>query len=412
MTDSTLNITGPLTIGGTSTNQPITSTQTVTAPPFSNPHHGFGLNNFIGNVYATDHAVNTLTVLQNFGTASYGGYSEGVHIENNLTSATATSTPDANRSYTGITVSAAAQSEDNGVAGTPRGMFYGVFAGAGNFDAAGTGAGATYPRTLVGVRGNVSVYASTNPYIRVGVEAADYGSGSGGQGTQYDAAISVTALAGSAGWKNGILFAPTADLGFNYNYSPMSSTGTLIAADSHNSFAVNAGIDWGTWTFTGNEYNSANFSINGSTGNVAVKLGSLSVGALNPPAGTQRSVQINGAATGTAPGSFVFGYCGPNPVWGIGNYSSMFGGSFDGTCLIYSGLSTPSYRFFGLTAGILTSSSNGTVSVALSPTLRPGASVTPANNGDLVIEATSNMTLTFKFKGSDGVVRSGAIALT
>jgi len=41
----------------------------------------------------------------------------------------------------------------------------------------------------------------------------------------------------------------------------------------------------------------------------------------------------------------------------------------------------------------------------------PGSSVTPANNGDVVIEATSDTTLTFKLKGSDGVVRTGTITL-
>jgi len=41
----------------------------------------------------------------------------------------------------------------------------------------------------------------------------------------------------------------------------------------------------------------------------------------------------------------------------------------------------------------------------------PGSSVTPANNGDVVIEATSNTILTFKLKGSDGVVRTGTIIL-
>lgn len=41
----------------------------------------------------------------------------------------------------------------------------------------------------------------------------------------------------------------------------------------------------------------------------------------------------------------------------------------------------------------------------------PGSSVTPIDNGDVVIEATNNTTLTFKLKGSDGTVRSGTIAL-
>jgi len=42
----------------------------------------------------------------------------------------------------------------------------------------------------------------------------------------------------------------------------------------------------------------------------------------------------------------------------------------------------------------------------------PGASVTPVKNGDVVIEATNNTTLTFKLKGSDGVVRSATLTLT
>jgi hypothetical protein len=44
--------------------------------------------------------------------------------------------------------------------------------------------------------------------------------------------------------------------------------------------------------------------------------------------------------------------------------------------------------------------------------LAPSASVTPAANGDLVVQATSNTSLTFKLKGSDGTVRSGSIALS
>ena len=41
----------------------------------------------------------------------------------------------------------------------------------------------------------------------------------------------------------------------------------------------------------------------------------------------------------------------------------------------------------------------------------PQASVTPTINGELVVEATSNTTLTFKLKGSDGTVRSGTLTL-
>lgn len=41
----------------------------------------------------------------------------------------------------------------------------------------------------------------------------------------------------------------------------------------------------------------------------------------------------------------------------------------------------------------------------------PPASATPATNGELVVEATSNTTITFKLKGSDGTVRTGTITL-
>lgn len=48
----------------------------------------------------------------------------------------------------------------------------------------------------------------------------------------------------------------------------------------------------------------------------------------------------------------------------------------------------------------------------LSSLATPKTSATPAYNGDLVIQATSNTSLTFKLKGTDGVVRSGTITLS
>ena len=45
-------------------------------------------------------------------------------------------------------------------------------------------------------------------------------------------------------------------------------------------------------------------------------------------------------------------------------------------------------------------------------TVTPSASVTPASNGQLTFEATSNTSLTVKYKGSDGVVRSNVWTLT
>lgn len=44
-------------------------------------------------------------------------------------------------------------------------------------------------------------------------------------------------------------------------------------------------------------------------------------------------------------------------------------------------------------------------------TFTPAASATPANNGNLTFEATSNTSLTIKLKGTDGTVRSVALTL-
>ena len=41
----------------------------------------------------------------------------------------------------------------------------------------------------------------------------------------------------------------------------------------------------------------------------------------------------------------------------------------------------------------------------------PSTNITPITNGDLVIQATSNTQLTFKLKGSDGVVRTATLTL-
>ena len=43
--------------------------------------------------------------------------------------------------------------------------------------------------------------------------------------------------------------------------------------------------------------------------------------------------------------------------------------------------------------------------------IKPSASATPTNNGDMAFELTSNTTLKIKVKGSDGVVRSASLTL-
>ena len=56
--------------------------------------------------------------------------------------------------------------------------------------------------------------------------------------------------------------------------------------------------------------------------------------------------------------------------------------------------------------------SNGHTELSGGLTWAPRTSVTPLTNGDLTVEATNDTTLTFKYKGSDGTVRTGTLTLS
>lgn len=55
---------------------------------------------------------------------------------------------------------------------------------------------------------------------------------------------------------------------------------------------------------------------------------------------------------------------------------------------------------------------DGTAAMTGPITFAPGASVTPAVNGQVTFELTNNTTLTVKAKGSDGTVRTATITLS
>lgn len=76
------------------------------------------------------------------------------------------------------------------------------------------------------------------------------------------------------------------------------------------------------------------------------------------------------------------------------NVNLMIGGLFSpvGNWNIYSPSTRPSYLCGALT-------------------IKPSASATPANNGDMTFELTNDTTLKVKVKGSDGVVRSASLTL-
>lgn len=92
------------------------------------------------------------------------------------------------------------------------------------------------------------------------------------------------------------------------------------------------------------------------------------------------------------------------PVAALGDCWQGYSSGLGGWALVVGGV--PSLEVFAGVAVV-----PGALSVLGNTVLTPPASVTPANNGDLVFQKTSNTSLTFKLKGSDGTVRSGSLTL-
>ena len=63
------------------------------------------------------------------------------------------------------------------------------------------------------------------------------------------------------------------------------------------------------------------------------------------------------------------------------------------------------------TVANLSFGADGVVDLNAALTLIPGTSITPDTNGQITIEFTNNTTLTFKGKGTDGVLRTGTLTL-
>lgn len=87
-------------------------------------------------------------------------------------------------------------------------------------------------------------------------------------------------------------------------------------------------------------------------------------------------------------------------------------GSGSGILFRTNGSNNRMFIDFSGDVGIGTTVPDYKLSVAGDFGFAPGTSVTPANDGDVVIEATNNTTLTFKLKGTDSIVRTGTITLS
>jgi hypothetical protein len=123
---------------------------------------------------------------------------------------------------------------------------------------------------------------------------------------------------------------------------------------------------------------------------------------------TQAEV-ASGGTIGTFFGTYIKNPTGSGSV--TTNYGLYIEDQIKGTTN-YSIYSVGGTNYFGGKVGIGETSPDYKLDVNGAIGFTPGSSVTPVDNGDVVIEATNNTTLTFKLKGSDGTIRSGTVTLS
>ena len=172
----------------------------------------------------------------------------------------------------------------------------------------------------------------------------------------------------------------------------------------------------------------ADFQVGGASKFSVAKSGALTSGAISCGLINTNGGQINCANLvcfdvnlNTASNRIIF------------NYDTFLARDAANTLAQRNGANAQAFRLYGTytdssngrrlditstTAGIftLTATGNGTGASGnllklTAPILLPASSVTLATNGDLAFEATSNTSLTIRYRGSDGTTRSAIIAL-
>lgn len=145
------------------------------------------------------------------------------------------------------------------------------------------------------------------------------------------------------------------------------------------------------------------------------------IGGTTPAAGTFTNLAVNGGGNAlVVTGNIAFDILSRDTDWSVGYGSSatmsmrnsfLFRWSDTGHFLsaFDAGLSKAAAGRLEINSGTA-----GTLRdlILRDIILNASSSITPANNGELVFEATDNSTITVKYKGSDGTVRSGTIALS
>lgn len=120
------------------------------------------------------------------------------------------------------------------------------------------------------------------------------------------------------------------------------------------------------------------------------------------------SAVVYGDGSGSGGGTYIAGVNGGVTAWSVGSYSAINGGAYDGTMTIES---ANGYRFFGLGAGIIMSSANGTLSVSGTlPAAQEPAHTGGCTNsaGSLALSCTSNSNFNFTAGQATGFAGGGA----
>lgn len=329
--------------------------------------HDFGVNMRIRHVFG--------------GAATKGGRNALVVL---LEQKGQTSAANTNRNYAAIQGLTYAWTGDGGTdtGVNSRGWYFGV-------------AGATYIPALAANIGHATG-TEFNTFIEPGATVryvtGDYISGcNGARGVELDAALGISAqnqigtFGPHIGYRHGICFTDTS--GKEPLYSGSTVLGTYWMGGGTKPIAF--GIDLLGFSISTAAFRSTGFQVNG--------LGDISCRVVRPSSFIELGNALSMRWDGTSP--FAAGTDGAQLF--MFNDGTFYFENYDGGW---------NWRTAGF-ASVATLSSAGAFRAAGPITAAPGASVTPANNGDVTFQLTSNTQITFKAKGSDGVVRSGNITL-
>jgi hypothetical protein len=265
---------------------------------------------------------------------SYGGSAmtggrNSLAVQSSLNATSSAS--NANRNYVAGLFEFNGNANDNGTNPTAAGTSAG--AGFGLNPVAILGAGATCWLNVSGMEVNVACQAGSSVYFRSGIQIAELPS-SAVQGAIYDGALCI-GNQGGIGWQNGVLF-NNANGG-----NPVTTTGNLIATQG--AATVANGVNFTTYTFSGQAFASKGFAVQGGgtevdyglVGTSNTYLMNFHTGATAAPNFDSRIVALGGNGTNGGGGLQIqgaaLGFFTAAPAAQPTGYGTPTGGSHQGS---------------------------------------------------------------------------------